>query len=145
MPDRHPAAWFRQDRRRRAVARSSLPRAHSVSRPTTGSLEHGPNSVELAPQADPGQISRRLDHRHLHAEADAEEGNLALTGEPDRRDLAFGAALAKAARHQDMPFTPSSLPAPHWADSNIWLSTQSSRTRTRCAMPPWISASASDL
>src|SRR5215472_7565983 len=50
---------------------------------------------------EPRQIARRLDHRHLHAEADAEIGHLALAGEARRCDLAFGTALAEAARHQD--------------------------------------------
>src|SRR3546814_4525996 len=49
----------------------------------------------------PGQVAGRLDHRHLHAETDAEIGNLALARELRRRDLAFGAALAEAAGHQD--------------------------------------------
>ena len=46
-PDRRRAAWCRRDRRRRARFSSSLPRIHSVIRPTTGSCV-GPNSVELA-------------------------------------------------------------------------------------------------
>src|SRR5688572_22631616 len=48
-----------------------------------------------------GEVARRLDHRHLHAEADAEERHLALAGKTDRRDLALRATLAEAARHQD--------------------------------------------
>src|SRR6202030_701379 len=50
---------------------------------------------------DAAQVSRRLDHRHLHAEADAEIGHVALAGELRRTDLAFGAALAEPAGHQD--------------------------------------------
>ena len=49
----------------------------------------------------PASVARRLDHRHLHAEADAEIGHLALAGEPRRPDLALRAALAEAAGHQD--------------------------------------------
>ena len=48
-----------------------------------------------------GQIARRLDHRHLHAEADAEKRHLALAREARRLDLALRAALAEAAGHQD--------------------------------------------
>src|SRR6202035_5558892 len=51
--------------------------------------------------ADAAQIARRLHHRHLHAEADAEIGHVPLARELRRLDLAFGAALAEAARHQD--------------------------------------------
>lgn len=48
-----------------------------------------------------GQVPRRLDHRHLHAETDAEIGDVALTGEPRRLDLAFRPTLAEAAGHQN--------------------------------------------
>src|SRR5207302_9299873 len=51
--------------------------------------------------ADAAQIARRLDHRHLHAEADAEIRHVPLARELCRPDLAFGAALAKAAGHQN--------------------------------------------
>jgi hypothetical protein len=40
-------------------------------------------------------------HGHLHAEADAEIGHLALAREADAGDLAFRAALAEAAGHED--------------------------------------------
>ena len=50
---------------------------------------------------DAAQIARRLDHRHLHAEADAEIRHVALARELRRADLALGAALAEAAGHQD--------------------------------------------
>ncbi len=50
---------------------------------------------------DPGQVARRFQHRHLHAEADAEIGHAVLAGESGGRDLAFGAALAETAGHQD--------------------------------------------
>ena len=48
-------------------------------------------------RGDAGLVPRRLDARHLHAEADAEEGDVAFAGEFDRGDLALAAALAKAA------------------------------------------------
>ena len=50
---------------------------------------------------DAGERAGRLDHRHLHAEADAEIRHLALAGEARRLDLALGAALAEAAGHED--------------------------------------------
>ena len=78
---------------------SSLPFIHSVIRPTTGSGVV-PNSVELA-SVDAAEIARRFDDRHLHAEADPEIRHLALARELRRPDLAFGAALAEAARHED--------------------------------------------
>ena len=48
-----------------------------------------------------GHVARELDHRELHAEADAEVRHLVLARVADRLDLAFHAALAEAARHQD--------------------------------------------
>src|SRR5947209_2344320 len=51
--------------------------------------------------ADAGEVPRTLDARHLHSEADAEEGDLALPGKLDARDLAFAAALAETARDED--------------------------------------------
>ena len=49
----------------------------------------------------PARIARRLDAGHLHAKADAEIRNLAFAGEFGGQDLAFRAALAKAAGHQN--------------------------------------------
>ena len=46
-------------------------------------------------------MARRLDHRHLHAKADAEIRHLPLPREARRLDLALGAALTEAAGHQD--------------------------------------------
>ena len=58
-------------------------------------------------------------------------------------DLAFGAALAEAAGHQDavdvFEMRLGSLP------SNSSASSQSMLTLTPLAMPPWASASISDL
>ena len=85
-----------------------------------------------------------LDHRHLHAEADAEIGHLALARELRREDLAFRAALAEAARHQNAVHVLQDA-APDRRFSKISLSIQSRLTRTRLAMPPWVSASVSDL
>src|SRR6266496_5152505 len=48
-----------------------------------------------------GLVPRILDHRELHAEADAEVRNIVLAGVADRLDLAFDAALAEAARDED--------------------------------------------
>src|SRR5260221_1512732 len=45
--------------------------------------------------ADPGLIPRRLDAGHLHAQANADKGNVALAGEFDGCDLALAAALAE--------------------------------------------------
>src|ERR1700746_3506219 len=77
---------------------STLPRIHSVISPTTGSWQ-GPNSVELAP-GRLAQVPGGLDHRHLHAEADAKISHVPPTREARRLDLAFRAALAEAAGHQ---------------------------------------------
>ena len=94
-------------------------------------------------QAD--QVPRRLDHRHLHAEADAEEGHLAFAGEAHGFELAGGAALAEAAGDQDAVHAFEAVRRPRSSRSKTSLSTQSSLTRTLWAMPPWVSASASDL
>ena len=72
---------------------------HSVIMPTTGS-DVSPNSVVEA-SLIPAWFRARLDARHLHAEADAEEGNVALAGELDAGDLALAAALAEAAGDED--------------------------------------------
>ena len=78
---------------------SSLPRSHSVIRPTSGSLRRAElGGVRLL---DADEIARGLDHRHLHAEADAEIRHVALARELRRADLALGAALAEAAGHQN--------------------------------------------
>src|SRR5579862_5297052 len=47
------------------------------------------------------QMPRRLDHRHLHAEANAEIRHAALARKARRLDLPFGAALAEPARHEN--------------------------------------------
>src|SRR4029079_937812 len=46
-------------------------------------------------------VPRRLDARHLHAEADAEEGDVALASELHAVDLALAPALAEAAGNED--------------------------------------------
>ncbi len=50
---------------------------------------------------EPAHVARELDHRHLHAEADAEERHVLLARVAHRCDLALGAALAEARRHED--------------------------------------------
>src|SRR5688572_27571040 len=49
----------------------------------------------------PRDVARELDGRALHAEADAEEGDLALAGVADRAQLSFDAARAEAGSDQD--------------------------------------------
>ena len=46
-------------------------------------------------------VAGELDHRALHAQADAEERNALRAGVANRGDFAFDAALAEAAGHQD--------------------------------------------
>jgi hypothetical protein len=92
----------------------------------------------------PEQVPRRLDHRHLHAEADPEEGHLPLAREAHGLDLAGRAALAEAAGHEDAvhavePADTSSLLLEDLAVHPVQLD------RMLCAMPPWASASFSDL
>ena len=90
MPPRSPSA-------ERCCSPSVL--IHSVMMPTTGSGV-SPNSVDEA-LVDPGGVPRAFDAGHLHAEADAEERHVALAGEADAGDLAFRAALAEPAGHED--------------------------------------------
>ena len=58
------------------------------------------NSVLLAPSS-PIDIAGKLDHRHLHPEADAEERDFLRTGILDRHDLSFRTALTKPAGDED--------------------------------------------
>ena len=46
---------------------------------------------------DAGKIALRLDHRHLHAETDAEIRHVAFAGELCRADFPVRAALAETA------------------------------------------------
>src|SRR3546814_13557587 len=46
-------------------------------------------------------VPRPLDARHLHAEADAEEGHPALAREAHARNLALGPALTEAAGEEN--------------------------------------------
>src|SRR5271168_1176653 len=48
----------------------------------------------------PRQIACRFDHRHVHAEADAEIGYTTLAGKAGCFDHALGAALAKSAGNE---------------------------------------------
>src|SRR5690606_23129939 len=49
----------------------------------------------------PGKVPRRLDHRHLHPEADAEIRHFSFAREAGRLNLPQRAALAEPARYQD--------------------------------------------
>src|SRR5215472_1455571 len=50
---------------------------------------------------EPRQIARRFDHRHLHAEADAEIRDAPLAGKARCFDLALGTPFAEAARDEN--------------------------------------------
>src|SRR5436309_12614064 len=50
---------------------------------------------------DSGEVPSALDARHLHAQADTEEGDVTLAGEGDAGDLALAAALPEAARDKN--------------------------------------------
>src|SRR5258705_8968507 len=107
---RHPAAALQLSRIRakphgaaeitgfRALLQlvAAQPFRHQADQRLLGRTELG--GVRLL---DADQIARGLDDRHLHAEADAEIRYVADTGELRRPDLAFRAALAEAAGHQD--------------------------------------------
>ncbi|MDR6152681.1 hypothetical protein QF021_000770 [Acidovorax delafieldii] len=68
-------------------------RDHGVGR---GGVELGAVGVGQA-----GHMAGVFDGGHLHAQADAQVGHLALAGKLGRGDLAFHAALAEATGHQD--------------------------------------------
>src|SRR5690606_16468524 len=51
--------------------------------------------------AQAGDVARELDDGQLHAQADAQVGHAVFTRIADGGDLAFGAALAEAAGHQN--------------------------------------------
>ena len=51
--------------------------------------------------AETADVTGELNHRALHAEADAEERDLVGAGVFDRLDHAFNAALAEATRNED--------------------------------------------
>ena len=96
-----PGAWCRRGRSsRRAV--STLPSwfCHSLISATTGCSVSGSNSVRIG-VGQAGHVARIFDQRHLHAQADAQVRNLVFAGVAGGSDLAFDAALAEAARHQD--------------------------------------------
>ena len=46
-------------------------------------------------------VPRKLNDRHLHPQADAEEGNFLCSGVPRGLDHALGSALSESARDQD--------------------------------------------
>src|SRR6478735_4052793 len=75
---------------------AAQPFGHQADQRLLGRAELGGVGV-----LDADEVSCGFDHRHLHAEADAEIWHVALARELRRADLAFGAALAEAARHQN--------------------------------------------
>src|SRR5262249_50659958 len=54
-------------------------------------------------------VPRDLDHRHLHPEADAEEGDLALPRVAHRGDLPLRPTRPEPHRHEDAVGTPYAL------------------------------------
>ena len=68
-------------------------------RSITGCGLSGSNSELFAP-VEAAHVARELDHGHLEAEADAEEGDSVLPGVADRRHLALDAAVAEAAGNE---------------------------------------------
>ena len=133
MPPRSPSASRRS---------SSLPRIHSVIRPTTGSSV-GPNSVELASGRPASERQASITAICMPKQM-PKYGTLRSRANFGGEDLALRAARAEAARHQNAMhvFEMRRRDRPL---SKISLSIQSSLTRTRLAMPPWVSASISDL
>ena len=59
-----------------------------------------------------GDVARKLDHRHLHAKADAEIRNAVRARVVHGLNLAFDAALAETARHQDRVGPVEQAPSP---------------------------------
>ena len=140
--DKRPAASFRRDRLPRDAARVRCRASIPSSDPTTGWLV-GPNSVELASVTPASERAASITAICM-PKADAQIGRLALARELRRQNLALRAARAKSSGHQGCRG-----PAPD-AERGLrsrrpQLSIHSSRTRTRLAMPPWVSASLSDL
>ena len=74
------------------------------------------NSV-LCAAVEAGEIARRLDDRDLHAEADAEVGNLVFTGKAYGGDFALDAAVTEAAGHDDCHPCRSGTPMPFFSMS----------------------------
>ena len=128
--------------RLRASASPSL-LIHSVMMPTTGFGRFAEFGRGRA--GNTGRVARAFDAGHLHAEADAEERHLALAREANRGDLAFRAALAEPAGHQDAVHRLERAAISASSCSKISASIQRMLTFTRLAMPPWTSASLSDL
>ena len=89
--------------------------------------------------AQTADVAGKLDHRALHAEADAEERNLVFAGVFNRLHHAFGAALAEAARHENAvePF--------EFAAAVLLESMNFVTTFVSVWMPACTSASLSDL
>ncbi len=90
-----------------------------------------------------GEVAGGLDHRHLHAKADAQIGDLLFAGELGGLDLAFGPAFAKAAGDED-GVEVFELGGGVFAFEDLGVDPFGA-DRVRLAMPPWVSASAMDL
>ncbi len=77
---------------------------HSLRWKTTGVKRLSPASWSNSCDArvgHAGEVARRLDDGELHAEADAEVGDLVLAGEAGGVDHALGPAFAEAAGDED--------------------------------------------
>ena len=89
-------------------------------------------------------VARELDHRQLHAEADAEERDAVLARVADRGDLALDAAVAEAAGHEDRVEAAEQRRRAAALDL-LRVDVLELRRATSFARPPWTSASCSDL
>src|SRR2546422_5370471 len=90
-------AGIRSQAHRPALLREAALRAHQVDHRVRRLGIH----LGRVGALEAAHVARVLDDRHLHAEADTEEGNLALARVAHRLDLPLGAARAEAHRHQD--------------------------------------------
>jgi hypothetical protein len=118
-----------------------LPRAHSVSKPTTGA-SHGPNSVEEA-SASPAWFRAASITAICIPKQMPKNGTLRWRAKRTA-SIIPGVPRSPNPPGTRIPFTPSSR-CTAFGCSKVSLFTQSKRTRTRLAMPPCVSASANDL
>ena len=103
----------------------------------------GSNSPELA-SCEAADVARVLDAGGLHAEADAEVGDVGLAGVADGVEHAFDAALAEAAGDEDA-VEAFELRRRSRRPSRPSASIQVTRSLRLWASAPWTSASLSDL